>query len=268
MPTREMSVWEGMRALRGYAGSEGTRSRSSAAARTIRTSSSSRAKSEPALGRQRAGWREPASATSASRAIGPSTAGQVKSQIADLTQGGATGCSSSTSAARRAARLDGGVAPGAAVRRPGGTLAYARDPRAASARRSLAAMPATGAITLPTAVLVDTGHVQRRPRVFAAALAGQPARRCSIGEHTIRAGRVRESSSSCPTAAGLWLATTRYLDPPGAPLHEKGLEADASPVDEPDVEFGQPAAHSRPGPRQGARADSAAKKPLRLATSE
>ncbi len=40
MPTREMSVWEGVRALRGAPGSEGVGHRSSAATPPIRTSSS------------------------------------------------------------------------------------------------------------------------------------------------------------------------------------------------------------------------------------
>ena len=40
MPTRDMSVWEGMRALRGAAGLESVGDRSSAATPTTRTSSS------------------------------------------------------------------------------------------------------------------------------------------------------------------------------------------------------------------------------------
>ena len=43
-----------------------------------------------------------------------------------------------------------------------------------------------------------------------------------------------------PDGSGLWLTTTRYLTPAGTPLHEKGIEP-AVVVDEPDVEFGQPA---------------------------
>jgi len=37
----------------------------------------------------------------------------------------------------------------------------------------------------------------------------------------------------------------RFLTPAGAPLHEKGLEPTV-PVDEPDVEFGQPAPTTDP----------------------
>jgi len=43
----------------------------------------------------------------------------------------------------------------------------------------------------------------------------------------------------------LWLSTTRFLTPAGAPLHEKGLEPTIA-VDEPDVEFGQPAPATDP----------------------
>jgi len=48
-----------------------------------------------------------------------------------------------------------------------------------------------------------------------------------------------------PDGSGLWLTTTRFLTPAGGPLHEKGLEPTVA-VDEPDVEFGQPAPTTDP----------------------
>ena len=62
---------------------------------------------------------------------------------------------------------------------------------------------------------------------------------CFIGGRTI--GRAAlQRLIKLPDGSGLWLTTTRYLTPAGTPLHEKGLEP-AVVVDEPDVEFGQPA---------------------------
>jgi C-terminal processing protease CtpA/Prc len=43
----------------------------------------------------------------------------------------------------------------------------------------------------------------------------------------------------------LWLSTTRYLTPAGAPLHDKGLEPTVA-VDEPELEFGQSAPTTDP----------------------
>ena len=43
-----------------------------------------------------------------------------------------------------------------------------------------------------------------------------------------------------PDGSGLWLTTTRFLTPSGDPLHEKGLEPTVA-IEEPEVEYGQPA---------------------------
>ena len=74
--------------------------------------------------------------------------------------------------------------------------------------------------------------------LFASALAGTK-RAELVGEHTI--GRAAlQKLVRLPDGSGLWLTTTRFLMPDGPPLHEKGLEP-AVAVDQPDVEFGQPA---------------------------
>jgi len=91
-------------------------------------------------------------------------------------------------------------------------------------------------------VLVDTG-TSGAAEIFAAALAGN-RRADVIGEHTI--GRAASQKLfKLPDGAGLWLSTMRYLTPAGTPLHEKGIEPTV-PVDEPDVEFGQPAPTTDP----------------------
>jgi carboxyl-terminal processing protease len=93
-----------------------------------------------------------------------------------------------------------------------------------------------------------TARSPRRPRpcgyrrgaaeLFASALVGN-RRADLIGEHTI--GRAAQQKLvKLPDGSGLWLTTTRYLTPAGEPLHEKGLEPTVL-VDQPDVEFGQPA---------------------------
>ncbi len=79
--------------------------------------------------------------------------------------------------------------------------------------------------------------------MFASALLGNK-RADLIGEHTI--GRAAQQRLvRLPDGSGLWLTTTRFLTPNGGPLHEKGLEPTV-PVDEPDVEFGQPAPTTDP----------------------
>jgi carboxyl-terminal processing protease len=104
-------------------------------------------------------------------------------------------------------------------------------------RETIAAASGDGGVTLPTIVLIDTG-TSAAAELFASALSGNQ-RAELIGGRTI--GRAAlQRLIKLPDGSGLWLTTTRYLTPAGTPLHEKGLEP-AVVVDEPDVEFGQPA---------------------------
>ncbi len=104
-------------------------------------------------------------------------------------------------------------------------------------REPIAAASGDGSVTLPVALLVDTG-TSGAAELFASALVGNK-RAELIGEHTI--GRAAtQKLIKLPDGSGLWLTTTRYLTPCRRPLHEKGLEPTVA-VDEPDVEFGQPA---------------------------
>ena len=231
MPTREMSVWEGVRALRGAAGSKVsiTIIRGNAAdphvveltRETEPTSAVNGRIAETGVGYVRIA------------ALGTNTASQVKSQIADLARGGA---SKLIVDVRRTS--SGTFDDGLAVARlfvGKGTLAI-REGKG-GVRETIAAGAGDGAITLPTVLLVDTG-TSGGAELFASALAGNQ-RADLIGEHTI--GRVAmQRLVKLPDGAGLWLSTQRYLTPSGAPLHEKGLEPTVG-VDEPDVEFGQPA---------------------------
>jgi carboxyl-terminal processing protease len=171
-------------------------------------------------------------------AIGPNTASQVKSQIAELTKSGA---SKLVVDVRRAS--NGTIDEGLAIARlfvGKGTLAIKEAK--GGARETIAAAAGDGAVTLPTVVLVDTG-TSGASEVFASAMVGNQ-RADLIGEHTI--GRAAaQKLVKLPDGAGLWLSTSRYLTPKGDPLHEKGLEPTV-PVDDPDIEFGAPAPTTDP----------------------
>jgi len=236
MPTREMSVWEGMRALRGAAGTKVsvTIIRGNAAdphvvdliRQTEPPSAVSERAAAPGVGYIRIA------------AIGRDTAEQVKSSVAAAVRNGA---SKLIVDVRRVS--NGAPEDGLAIARlfvGTGTLAMRETKN--GPRETIAAASGDGSIALPAVVLIDTG-TSGAAEVFASALAGNK-RAELIGEHTI--GRAAEQKLiKLPDGAGLWLSTMRYLTPAGTPLHEKGLEP-AIVVDDPDVEFGQPAPSTDP----------------------
>jgi len=228
-PTREMSVWEGVRALRGAPGSKVTVTviRGNAAdphvidlVRTpIPTTDVTGRIAAPGVGYVRV------------VAISGGTVNRLRSQIQDLTKNGAAKLIVDIR------RTSGGVPEhGLDLARlfvANGTLAM-RETHGGT-KETIAAASGDGSITLPAVLLVDAG-TSAAAELFASALAGNK-RADLIGEHTI--GRAaNQRLVKLPDGAGLWLSTARYLTPTGAPLHEKGLEPTVA-VDEPDVEFGQ-----------------------------
>jgi len=230
-PTRDMSVWEGVRALRGVPGSRVklTVIRGNAADPHVIELTREAESHTTVTGRVAA----PGVGYVRVAAIGVNTAAQVKSQIADLTKGGA---SKLVVDIRRTA--NGSYEEGLALARlfvGKGTLAI-RESKGA-AREPIATNPGDGSVSLPLAVLTDTG-TSGAAEVFAAAVSGNN-RGDIIGERTL--GRAAQQKLiKLPDGSGLWLSTTRFLTPSGAQLHEKGLEP-TIPVDEPDVvEFGAP----------------------------
>jgi carboxyl-terminal processing protease len=235
-PTRELSVWQGMRALHGAPGSKVklTIIRGNAAdphelelTREALTGSEVSSKlASPAVGYVRIA------------AIGPKTADQVKKEVADLTKAGAT---SLVLDVRRTA--GGPLEEGLAVARlfvRSGTLAM-RESKGVE-RQTIAAAAGDGVLTQPAVVLIDTG-TSGAAELFAAALSGNK-RAELVGERTIGRAAVQRLIK-LPDGSGLWMSTARYLTPAGTTLHEKGLEP-AVLVDEPDVEFGQPAPTTDP----------------------
>jgi carboxyl-terminal processing protease len=236
MPTREMSVWEGVRALRGTPGSKVSITMIRGNAADPHVIELTRENEPPSVVTGRivgagVGYVRVA-------AVGPTTATQVAAQVAELTKGGA---SKLIVDVRRSS--SGTIDQGIALARlfvGQGTLAI-RELKG-GVREPIAAAAGDGAVTLPMAVLIDTG-TSAASEIFAAAVAGNK-RGDLIGEHTI--GRAAaQKLVKLPDGAGLWLSTMRYLTPSGAQLHEKGLEPTV-PVDEPDIEFGQPAATTDP----------------------
>ena len=236
MPTRDMSVWEGMRALHGAPGStvkltiirgnavdphivELTREAPSGAAVTARMAA-------PGVGYVRIA------------ALGPNAVDEVQSRVADLKKNGAAQLIVDVRRTSSGA-FDAGLAL-ARLFVAKGTLAM-RESRGGE-KETIAAAPGDGAITLPIQLLIDTG-TSGAAELFASALAGN-GRAELVGEHTI--GRAAtQKLIKLPDGSGLWLSTSRYLTPSGGPLHEKGLEPGVA-VDQPDVEFGQPAPTTDP----------------------
>ena len=236
LPTREMSVFEGMRALRGTPGSKvkliiirGSASDPHVVELTREVPPGSNVTGRlaaPGVGYIRIA------------AFGPNTADQARAQAAELAKAGAS------SLIVDVRRTSGGTPDlGLTLARlfvANGTLAL-RETKGLD-RETIAARPGDGSITLPATLLVDSG-TSGAAELFASALVGN--RRAElIGEHTIgRAGQ--QKLAKLPDGSGLWLTTTRYLTPGGDPLHEKGLEPTLT-VDQPDVEFGQPPSNGDP----------------------
>ncbi len=100
--------------------------------------------------------------------------------------------------------------------------------------RPVVAGPGAAAITLPVIVLIDAGTAGAA-ELFAAALAGND-RAELVGEPTVGRAGVQELVK-LPDGSGLWLTHGRYLDPSDEAIHEAGLEPDVH-VDSPIGELG------------------------------
>jgi carboxyl-terminal processing protease len=255
-PARDLSVFEGMRLLRGAPGTKVTLT-------VIRGNAA-----EP---RQIELVREKIAAPAVSgkmlqgdlgyiriAAFGPDVAARVRAQAADLQKAGAKHLIVDV---RRTA--EGPYESGIETARlfvKSGTLAMVagRDPQApeppsasapppprpadtpvkvsaAAIKETIAAKAGDGAIALPVTVLVTTG-TSGAAELFAAALDGN-SRADLVGERTLgRAGL--QKLVRLPDGRGLWLTYARYLTPGGEVIQGRGLTPDAA-VDEPDLDFDQ-----------------------------
>ena len=170
--------------------------------------------------------------------FGKTTADQMRGEIATLTKGGASRLVLDLRGTAFGEIESGLVAARLFV--PSGTLAY-RQERGKS-KEPIAASAGDGRITVPVALLTDNGTAGPA-ELFAAALTGNK-RASTIGERTL--GRAaRQRLVRLPDGSGLLLTHLFYLTPAEAVINEKGLTPDVA-VEQPDVDFGQPAPTTDP----------------------
>ena len=227
--TRDTSVYEGQRLLRGKAGSK------------VRLTVLRGNAAEPhdvELTRE-----ELAAAPVKSRIAAPgvgylrvaefnkATADQIKSEIASLSKAGAKNLVIDLRGS-----AFGDVELGLAAAKlfvKSGVLVYRQD--RGKEKEAVSAAASDGSVTLPVALLTDNG-TSGAAEVFAAALSGNK-RASLVGEHTL--GRAaKQQLARLPDGSALMLTHLIYLTPASVAIHEKGLVPDVG-VEQPDVEFGQ-----------------------------
>ncbi len=229
-PTRDMSVYEGRRLLRGAPGT-------TVQLLVIRGNVAD--PHEVTLTREAmtgpdvtARMQDPKTGYVRILAFGPDAARTVAARVGELTRSGAT---SLLIDVRNTAT--GAYESGFAVARlfvPKGTLGFKQVRNAA--RQGVSAAAGDGAIALPAVVLVDSG-TSGAAEIFAAALSGNQ-RATTVGEHTEGRAAVQQLVA-LPDGAAMVISNGWYLTPAGDPIHDKGL-APTVAVDVPDVEFGAP----------------------------
>ena len=236
-PTRDLSVFEGSRLLRGQPGSKVTLTviRGNAAEpheiSLVREKSSSAAVTSKLMGTD-VGYIRMASFRNGAPE-------ELRRQAGELSKAGAK---SLIIDVRRTAEgpMENGFAAARAFVKTG-TLGMTTG-RDAASRQTIAAKPGDGTIDLPVTLLVTTGTAGAA-ELFAAALDGN-SRATLVGERTLgRAGI--QKLVRLPEGRALWLTYARYLTPAGEPLHGRGLQPDIH-VEEPDLEFGAVAPTSDP----------------------
>jgi carboxyl-terminal processing protease len=165
--------------------------------------------------------------------FGKNTTDQIKSEVTSVTKAGAKNLIIDVRGTATG-DLDLGLAA-ARLFVKSGTLAYRQD--RGREREPITTAAGDGAITLPVALLTDNG-TSSAAEVFAAALSGN-RRATLIGERTL--GRAaRQKLVRLPDGSALMLTHLLYLGPGGSAIHEKGLIPEIA-VEQPDVDFGQPA---------------------------
>jgi len=250
---RDLSVFEGMRLLRGTPGSKVTLT-------VIRGNAAEPRQIE--LVRERA----PGAIVSGKMlspdlgylriaAFGPDAAAKIKAQTAELQK---TGAKQLIVDIRRTAEgsFDSGL-EAARLFVPSGTLAMiaGRDPAApkpvsqpparpsdapvkvseSAIKEKITAKTGDGAITVPVTLLVTTG-TSGAAELFASALEGNK-RAELVGERTLGRAAIQKLVP-LPEGRGLWLTYARYTTPDGEAIQGHGLTPQLA-VDEPDVDFDQ-----------------------------
>jgi carboxyl-terminal processing protease len=255
-PTRDMSVFEGIRMLRGVPGTKVTLTIIRGNAAEPRQIELVREKSPGAIVNGKVlpgdiGYLRVA-------AFGSDAAAKIRAQAADLQKAGAKHLIVDV---RRTAEgpFESGIEAARAFIKTG-TLAMVagRDPQApaptpasapqtsrpaeppakvspAAIKETIAAKAGDGTITLPVTLLVTTG-TSGAAELFASALDGNN-RAELVGERTLGRAAIQKLVR-LPDGRGLWLTYARYLTPGGEIIQGRGLTPDLA-VDEPDVDFDQ-----------------------------
>lgn len=236
--TREMSVFQGTRVLRGAPGTKVSLLVIRGNAADPHTVDLVR---EVPSGPDVTGRQEGKAGYIRINNFGPGIAKAVASQAADLARTGAAGLVLDVRGTATGALENGLMAARLFV--PAGTLAY-KEVRGAE-RQPITAGGAganDGSVKLPVVVLVNDG-TSGASELFAAALSGN-GRAKLVGERT--EGRVAmQKLVRLPDGTGMLISNAWYLTPAGAAIHEKGLTPTVA-VEGPDVEFGAPAPTTDP----------------------
>ena len=227
-PTREMSVWEGMRLLRGAPGTTLTlvviRGNAAEPHDLVLTREVLAA---PALsgklvagnvGYVRIGEFTSDTPAALRRTIAQVQTAGAKALVLDL-RGTARG------------PIETGIETARAFV-ASGTLAL-QDTRGAG-RQTMSAAVGDGPITMPLVVLTDFGTAGSA-ELLAAALTGNK-RAETLGERT-NGRAARQRLFMLPDGASMWMSYAWYLTPAGTPIHERGLQPELA-VAQPDVDFG------------------------------
>ena len=254
-PSRDLSVFEGMRMLRGLPGSKVTLTIIRGNAAEPRQVELVREKTPGAIVTGK--MLQPDLGYIRIAAFGADAAAKIRTQAGELQKSGAKHLIVDV---RRTAEgpFDTGIDAARAFVKTGtlamvagrdpeekapkeGTPPTAADktppkPSAAAIKDTITARAGDGAIALPVTLLVTTG-TSGAAELFAAALDGNK-RADMIGERTLgRAGI--QKLVRLPDGRGLWLTYARYLTPDGLSIQGRGLTPDVA-VDEPDLDFDQP----------------------------
>lgn len=226
--TRDTTVFEGMRLLRGKPGTKVKLAilRGNAAEPHEIELTREAAAAAPARGRVAS----PGTGVVRIAEFTRTTAGEVKNEVGALARNGA-----SRVVIDLRGTATGDLDAGFDVARlfvPSGVLGY-RQGRGEE-KLPVNAAAGDGAITVPIAILADNG-TSGAAEVFAAALSGNK-RATVVGDRSQgRAGR--QKVVALPDGAGLMLTHLLYLGPGGAALQERGVTPDVA-VDVPTVDFG------------------------------
>ena len=228
-PTRDMSVFEGNRLLRGQPGTKVTLT-------VIRGNAA-----EPhdiVLVREKFAGPLVVSRTIDGNlgylriiAFRDGTVEELRRHVADLASKGATKLLIDVRGTAEG-RFENGLAA-ARLFVKSGTLAI-KAGREKDPRESIEAKPGDGAIDLPVTLLATNG-TSGAAELFVSALDASN-RADIVGERTLGRAGVQKLVK-LPEGRGLWLTHARYLRPNGDPIHGRGIQPDVE-VDEPTVEFG------------------------------